>query len=190
MPPAPRADWISKGPRRVPADTGIRRGYGEAPKRGIYGFVNPVCRGPQQRRDSRSLRIEQDRIFGRRREHASFFEADDEDMRTASVAGVCQRAGVDVTGPWTLGGDMQRLHAFADEAQRPRQRTREGCESAQLSNTIDKRRCRSMVKGALPCRRVLDKPASGFDDGLQRDEAVWRRFGNRSHEGGDPVEDA
>ena len=121
-------------------------------------------------------------------------------MRTSGVSSVRQRAGVEVAGTWTFGRDVQRLHTFADEAQRPGQRARERAECAQLRDVVDERRCRPMVEGALPCRGMSDKRDSGFDNGLQRDPTVmadgrWlmeigRGFGNRSHEPGDPGEDA
>ena len=53
-------------------------------------------------------------------------------MRAAGVAGLLKAAGVEVAGTRTLGRDLQRLDAFADEAQRLAERARERAERAQL----------------------------------------------------------
>ena len=72
-----------------------------------------------------ALGVEENGILGCGREHAAFFETDNVEMRTAGVAGLLQTADVEMPGTRTLGRDLQRLDALADEAKRLAERALE-----------------------------------------------------------------
>ena len=75
----------------------------EAAEDGVDGFVDPVGRTAAARARSparsASSRTGSSIAVGK---HAAFFEPDDEEMRTAGVAGLLKPAGVEVTGTRTL----------------------------------------------------------------------------------------
>ena len=100
-------------------------------------------------------------------------------MRTAGVAGLLEAAGVEVAGTRTLGRDLQRLDALADEAQRLAERALERAERAQLLDVIDERGRGAVIELAGARGRALEELERDVDDGLQRDLAVRGLLGDR-----------
>ena len=134
--------------------------------------------------------VQQHGVFRRRREHAAFFETDDEEVRTAGIAGLGEGAGVEMSGARTLGGDVQRLHPLADEAQRLCQPAGERAERAQLAKVI-LQRCRGpMVQRVAASGVVVEKIEHAGHHGLQGNLAIRRRFRHRPHQADDPVANA
>ena len=113
-------------------------------------------RQTQVGRDRSPFGVEQHGVFRGRREHATFFEADDEKDRAAGVAGLRQVRGVEMTRARTLGRDSERLHSFPDEPQRLGQCARKLAQRAELADMFLQRGRRAMIERIAACGPALE----------------------------------
>ena len=73
-----------------------------------------------------------------------------------------------MTGARTLGRDRERLHPFADEAQRFGQRARERAQRAEFADVFLQRRRRPMIERIAARGPVLEEVEHAAHDCLQR----------------------
>jgi hypothetical protein len=88
-------------------------------------------------------------------------------VRAAGKAGVLKSAGVEVTRPGTLGGDLQRLDPLANEPQGLAKRTPEGPERAQFLDVLDDRSSGAVIELTRSRGGALEECARDLDDRLQ-----------------------
>src|SRR6187431_2078733 len=98
--------------------------------------------------DARALLVQDHGIFEGRREHASLFESDDEEVWAPGKGGVTKARDVEVAGPGTIDAHGQRLDALANEAQRLADVAPELAQHGELADGLAEASRRRMIECA------------------------------------------